>query len=224
MNVPQTIVEFAKNFHRFADWLSGRHPTQLVPPADSSDPDMMVALPHHPSPDSSQISLPLIGAKEPLVLFSCNPWLAFMIAQHYYQNRHYVTCIRYFDQKSVPRDMEPLPPACCPADIYHTMNAELNGGGSTIKTHPSILGILVGAKRKREAGLITEVQEQEINSVVAAASPLDFRPLLYVIPFKNVKDLVERIPLNEKVTRFHEEYRIPALPRKLFEVLDLRRS
>ena len=75
-------------------------------------------------------------------------------------------------------------------------------------------------RRKLAERVITGEQYRELKKIVEQAALDEFRPLLYVIPFAGVRDLVKPAPLLQRAHPFSPEYRIKRLPRSRFDVLD----
>lgn len=81
--------------------------------------------------------------------------------------------------------------------------------------------ILDGAAAKFKSGEISKVQYKEVGKILEGALLADFRPLLYIIPYQGVAKLVEEVPIEERAHPLSLELRIPALPRKLFDVIEV---
>jgi hypothetical protein len=47
------------------------------------------------------------------------------------------------------------------------------------------------------------------------------RPLLYIIPFEQVKGIVTRVPVSERAHPMSVEYKVEALPRAAFDMVEL---
>ena len=59
----------------------------------------------------------------------------------------------------------------------------------------------------------------EIKSIVKRANLQDFRPLLYIINYRRVADIIKQISVEERAHPLSIEYLIEDLPRKYFEIL-----
>lgn len=161
----------------------------------------------------------------PLLLYSTNTRLAYLISKRYYGDLHYVWCTPYFDSKSLAPHDYTIPPTSSPGEIYHNLYEEvIRGDRHSSKIEDNKRGILEGANAKRKAGVINEQQEQEIAQIVEQAMILDFKPLLYIIPFNLVTNLVEEVPVNKRAHPLSVEYLIKELPRHLFDIITLERS
>jgi hypothetical protein len=136
-----------------------------------------------------------------------------------------VWCTPYFDSKSLPEHDYTIPPTSSPSEIYHSLYQEvIRGDRHSTKIEDNKKGILEGVSAKREVAVIDEQQKAEIIQVVEKAEILDFKPLLYIIPFNLVTELVEEVPVEERAHPLSVEYLIKELPRHLFDIITLERS
>lgn len=158
---------------------------------------------------------------EPIVLYSTNTWLAYMIAERYYGGDHYVWCTPFFDPRKGASDSA-VPPTSSPFEMYWGLSEEIRRRDRhSHRVQENRAGVLRGANAKRAAGLIDARQESEIVTIVDLAHDGDFRPIVYVIPFVSVASLVREPPPEEKAHPLSAEYIIDQLPRKLFDVIEL---
>jgi len=159
----------------------------------------------------------------PLLLYSTNTWLAYTIAETYYQGEHYVWCTPFFSPRSAPGYAN-VPPTSCPSSIYHALREEVAAGDRhSTKVKENRTGIIKGANVKKAARLIDVAQEQEIIDIVNSAETRDFRPLLYLIPFAAVAGLLQDVPVANKAHPLSVEYLIERLPRASFDVIDFEK-
>lgn len=169
------------------------------------------------------VSLPLTleSDRTPVLLYSTNTWLAYGISEQYYNGAHYVWCTPYFDPRLL-ESLEPgVPPTSSPYEVYRSLYDEVQRGDRhSAKIKENKAGILRGASFKRQTGVITEQQERDIASIVELAESRDFKPLIYVIPYTLVAELLREVPIGEKAHPLSREYLIDALPRKYFDVLE----
>jgi hypothetical protein len=70
--------------------------------------------------------------------------------------------------------------------------------------------------------VINSRQRKEIYAIVKEAEILNFRPLLYVIPFSPVAKRAISVPIHERAHPFSIEYIIENLSRKSFDVIEYR--
>jgi hypothetical protein len=158
---------------------------------------------------------------DPLVLYSTNTWLAFVLAERYFRRMHWVWCSPFFrPDPSYPGGM---PPSAIPGEIYDRLWDDVSRGdrhsGWIAKNRT---GLIKAAETKEADGVITARRKAEILSVVNNAALQDFKPLVYVIPFGRVRRIAREVPPNERAHALSVEYIIEKLPRRLFDVLEIR--
>ncbi len=71
----------------------------------------------------------------------------------------------------------------------------------------------------REAGEIGEEDRDEIVAMVGSATILDWRPLIYVIPFEPVAARVKNVPRAKRASQ-EPEFIIEDLARSEFEIIE----
>jgi len=157
-----------------------------------------------------------------IVLYSTNTLLAFRIAETYYQGKHYVWCSPYFE----PGDSKlnyTIAPTSSPKDIYLNLHDEaLRGDQHSAKIANNRVGIINGANLKKAAGVISSQELEEIIAIVHGAQIIDFRPLLYIIPYSLVTDICRKASIHERAAPFSEEYIIEALPSSCFHAIVIK--
>ena len=160
---------------------------------------------------------------DPLLLYSINSWLAYIIAERYYRSEHYVWCSPFFNSRTISSIDATTPPTSNPYEIYCNLLDEVsNGDRHSAKIKENKVGILKGASFKKQAGVITEGQERDIVSIVDLAETRDFKPLLYLIPFHLTSGSLKEVPISERAHPLSIEYVIESLPRTHFEVIEFR--
>jgi hypothetical protein len=158
--------------------------------------------------------------REPLCLYSTNSWLAYVIAERYGGQKHFVWCCPYFDHDSSSPVDATTPPTSTPRAIYRALAEEtLMGDRHSTKIADNRKGILKGARERLKAGELTVQECQEIGEIVKLAETGDFRPLVYVIPFAAVRQQVRSVPVHGRAHPLSNELLIERLPRSLFDVL-----
>ena len=158
---------------------------------------------------------------DPLLLYSTNTWLAYQISERYYDGLHYVWCSPFFTSRSVPFFDYNNPPTSTPANIYAALYKDTSAGDRhSAKIRANRVGIITGAYAKLRANVITSQQHADIASIVEAADPRDFRPLLYIVPFSSVPDGPKEVPIHAKAHPLAREYLIECLPRQCFDIID----
>ena len=157
----------------------------------------------------------------PIVLYSTNSWLAYIIAEQYYGGFHYIWCTPHFDPSAVPSINYTVPPSSSPAEIYRGLREDVKRGDRhSPKIAANKAGILRGMEYKVAAGEITTEQASEIASIVDAAEIQDFRPLIFVVPFSLAHELLRKVPVSQRAHPLSTEFIIDRLPRNRFDVID----
>jgi hypothetical protein len=157
--------------------------------------------------------------RPPLVLYSTTSWLAFAIAERYYDGVHYAWCSPSFDGTEAPLYMN-IPPSSSPAELYRRfMEDSRRGERHSLALNNHKAGITRGAEERRGQGVITREIEDEIGQIVADAHPWDLRPVLLVIPFDRIAERVVAVPVRGRAHPLSLEYRIENLDRGSFDLL-----
>lgn len=151
-----------------------------------------------------------------LYFYSINSFLAFKINETYYHDLHYVWVAPYFNTLENPISSNPC-------DIFHNVHNSVNSKDShSDYIERNKTGILNGAEHKLKTGIITRKQRDEIAGIIKVAEKVDFKPLLYIIIASKVsKMLIEPAP-SEKAYSFSKEYKILELPRKFFDIIEIK--
>lgn len=115
-----------------------------------------------------------------------------------------------------------IPPSSSPAEIYHRLQADAaRGDRHSDAIERNIAGIRLGAEARRKQGLIGREEEEEILTGLDNAERREFRPVLYVIPFEQVKGVVTRVDVARRAHLMSIEYVIESLPRASFDMIEL---
>jgi hypothetical protein len=163
-----------------------------------------------------------VSGTDPIVLYSTNTWLSYVIGERFYGGEHYVWCTPDFDARALPRIDQVTPPSSSPAEIYRDLHEDVRRGDQhSSKIKDSKAGILRGVEAKRAAGSISDADQREIVSMIERATGRDFRPLLYVIPFERVRANIAAAPVELRAHPLSREFIIERLPRSDFDVLEL---
>jgi hypothetical protein len=157
----------------------------------------------------------------PLLLYSTSTWLAYSVAEQYYGGIHFAWCSPVYDGRSAGVHVN-IPPSASPAALYRAMLEDTRQGdrhsGAIDRNRK---GIYRGALARWEQGLIGDAEVAEINSSLERAECRDFRPLLYIIPYEQVRESVTRVPVSERAHPMSIEYRVELLPRASFDMIEL---
>ena len=160
---------------------------------------------------------------EPLILYSTQTWLAYAVAERFYGGVHHAWCSPVYDGTTAARHVN-IPPSSSPAEIYRALWEDARRGERHSPLFGEKLGgVCKGALLKARSGAITPDQETEIREMADDARASEMRPVLYVIPYAGVRDRTAEVPLSERAHPFSVEYRIHALPRACFDLLELWR-
>jgi hypothetical protein len=158
----------------------------------------------------------------PLFLYSTNTWLAYIISQVFYNQEHYVWCSPYFNAASIPASEQTTPPSSTPGKIYKLLLDDvISGDRHSTKIKSNKAGIRRGANYKLIEGVITEKKRLEIYATVSKAQIMEFRPIIYVIPYSLVANLVTEVPVHERSHPLSNECKIQRLPRQYFDIIDI---
>jgi hypothetical protein len=77
-----------------------------------------------------------------------------------------------------------------------------------------------GANATLAAGVIDAAQHAEIKKMIKSASVREFRPVLYIIPYDRVATLVSDVPVRERAHPLSVEFKVTALPRECFDLIE----
>jgi hypothetical protein len=158
---------------------------------------------------------------DPLLLYSTNTWLAYAISQRYYNGSHFVWCSPFKGPGSTPLYANATPPSSSPLEIYRSLSADVNAVDQhSSKIAANKVGLLKGATIKRDQGKIDENTFNEITAVIDSSSKRDFRPLLYVIPYSLVANVILRVPVEQRAHPLSDEFIVEDLRSDLFDVLE----
>lgn len=155
----------------------------------------------------------------PLIVYSCITKLAYNLGQNFYGGVHYVWCA---PRPAPDRFGWRNPDSSDPLAIYrHVLKAIQDGDGHSPLIEQNRRGLLFGAQTKEQQGVINAATRQRIEAVVKLAPLSDFSPLLLVMPYAAVCDIIRQADLEHTARPTSEEYIIEALPRNSFDVLEL---
>lgn len=160
--------------------------------------------------------------KEPLLLYSTNTWLAYAIAERYYDGVHFAWCSPVYDGTRADAHVN-IPPSSSPADLYRLLRDEVQRG----EQHSAVLeqkrkGLIRGAEERCAQGLIGDAELEAIRETVERSTLSEYRPVLYLIPYDRVRDMVIEPSVSERAHPFSIEFKVDPLPREFFDVLELK--
>ena len=160
-------------------------------------------------------------AKSRNILYSTNSVLAYRISEQYYGGLHYVWCSTVFGSLGLGTLLCSNPASSTPYERYRRLQQEV---GPPADLHSTMIaaqrvGIKFGATAKYKAGKITADERDEVIQIVDEAEASDFVPLMYVMPYQKVKNLVKRVPLSTRAHPLSDEWVIEELPTGHFDIL-----
>lgn len=159
---------------------------------------------------------------EPLILYSTNTWLAYAIAERFYGGVHFAWCSPVYDGAMAARHVN-IPPSSSPAELYRALWEDARRGERHSALFVSKLkGVRSGARLRTQSGEISSEVELEIGEMVRRAHPSELRPVLYLIPFDRVRDRVVPVSVADRAHPFSVEYKVSALPRSCFDLMEWR--
>lgn len=133
----------------------------------------------------------------------------------YYGNIHHVWCATSFNAKGNPPSSNPL-------QIYNGLKKDIDGADlHSAKIAQNKVGILKGAKYKRDKGIISDSDFRDIKLMVKMSGAEHFRPLIYVINMEKVSTIVERASIRFKANMLSDEHIIKELSHDFFDVIEL---
>lgn len=148
------------------------------------------------------------------ILYSQATEISYKINQKYYNDVHYVWCAEEplgdYLQAGTSDPIE---------RCNRILTAIYSGDCHEHLIDENKKGIRLGALVKKKAGIITKEQEEEIIALLRSAELSDFSPVLYIIPFDRVKDILEVAPDSEKASLTSVEYIIRNLKRCQFDII-----
>lgn len=152
------------------------------------------------------------------VYYSQNTKLAYRISQKYYNKTHYVWCCNkpfYSAEEGQPVSSNPI--ARCEAFLSEISTKD----GHTHWISENKLSIKRGAEEQMRNKVITEEQRNQIIALVNYADNEAFYPVLYVIPYEKVLDLIKPADTSIKASESSNEFLIEKLPRDCFDIIDM---
>lgn len=157
---------------------------------------------------------------EQLFLYSTNTSLAYRIAKGYFGDFHYVWCSPFFDDSNVPRQDICLPSSSTPREIGRALLREINSGDRhSSKIEKNRKSLIYAAEVKLNDGVIDDSDYLEIKEIVETSELNEFRPLLFIISYSLVKELLKKAPVGMRANPLSEEYIIEKLPRSYFDFI-----
>ena len=160
--------------------------------------------------------------KSPIILWSVNPLLAYQINVKYYDDVHYVWCTPDFGSSVTASNLLNNPPSSQALKIYRALDEAAKGSDR----HSSAIGdkrtgLRRGVESKYAEGIIDESQREDINYIIDKTECIGFKPLIYVIPYEEVKDIIITPAVDDTASPHSTEYIIENLSGSMFECIRL---
>lgn len=160
--------------------------------------------------------------KSPIILWSVNTELAWIINVKYYNDVHWVWCTPDFGSSVSTGNLLNNPPSAQALKIYRALDEAAKGSD---RHSPAISGNRMGLRRGVESkyaeGIIGESQRDDINYIIEETECIGFKPLIYVIPYEKVKDMVSTVAVEATASPYSTEYVIEELPGDMFTYIRL---
>ncbi len=155
--------------------------------------------------------------KSPSILFSVNSELAYWINVKYYGNVHYVWCTPDFGSSVSTNNLSNNPPSAQALKIYRALDeAAKSSDRHSSAISGNKMGLRKGVEAKHAKGIIDESQRDDINYIIEQTECIGFKPLIYVIVYEEVKDIVSTVAVDATASPCSTEYIIEELPGDLF--------
>jgi len=147
-------------------------------------------------------------------LYSINSYLAYEINEKYYKGNHFVWCAPLFDTENSP-------PSANPKDLFSRISQDvIKGDLHSPLIDQNKAGLRRGAENRKNQGLITLKDENEILSIIDNATIQVFRPVLYIIDRNKIKKRLENVTVGQRAGILSEEFKIDKLRTDEFDIID----
>jgi hypothetical protein len=186
----------------------------------------VVLEPSHPT-ELAEVSLatpvvPGTATATPLFLWSTNTHFKYRIQHEFGGGKHYVWCSPTFESAALPRYATGAgqPASSDPATIYrqlHTAVKTKDPGNEKITSQKKILRALA-LKWCREASISTNDRD-EIVAMLRRSEMVDWRPLIYVIPYAVVTERAKLVPRARR-TSHDPEFIVQDLCEGEFQIIE----
>ncbi len=153
--------------------------------------------------------------EEPLFLVSVQSKLAYLINERYYGGLHYAWCSPGFDCPSNPPDANPKVIFSRWREDYLSNDAE------SLFIKKNRQGLKNGIMHQKNLGFIDDKTVANLINLTDTAPFRYFCPVLYVMPYQQVKHLLEDVDFSERAGPFSIEFKLPDLPNLFFNVFEI---
>ena len=156
--------------------------------------------------------------ESPIIIYSVNSELAWQINVKYYNDVHFVWCTPDFGSSVSTSNLLNNPPSSQALKIYKTLDeAAKSSDRHSSAISENRMGLRVGVESKYEKGIIDEPQRDAIHYAIENTECIGFKPLLYIIPYEEVKDIITPVAVGEAANPSSTEYKIEELPGNKFK-------
>ena len=153
------------------------------------------------------------------IIYSTNVLLAYKICKFYYNDLHYVWCTPDFGSPS-SGVLTCNPPSSQALYRYNCLQTAVKGGDlHSASITEQRTGLTHGTQTKYDKGVITKEQRDDILYAIEKSPITEFRPLIYAIPYADVKHLLKPVPIADRARPTSLEYIIEELPGAMFDIL-----
>ena len=149
------------------------------------------------------------------ILYSTITELAYNIAVNYYDDVHFVWCTTAFDSFSQPGTSNPKTLCCRYIEQIYRRDQH------AVEVNNNKAGVLRGASCKLNAGVISQLQYEEICMRVRYAEPRMFLPVVLLINTNKVRNKCLAVQQADRAGLFSIEYKIENLLRTDFQAIFL---
>jgi hypothetical protein len=161
--------------------------------------------------------------KDTLVYYSTNSALSNYIAREFYRDRHFVWCSPVFDPRALERyhPDSHIPPSSSPVDIYRELQRDVDRrDGHSGKIDTIKAGLEKGAAINVSKGKIDKEDYLRIQAIINKAERIQFKPLLYVIPYHAVENKIRKVSVEVAANPLGKEYQIDDLAAEEFHIIE----
>jgi hypothetical protein len=163
--------------------------------------------------------------KNPKFLYSTNAMLSYLIAENFFDGKHFVWCAPVFN----PNDCDALdinkkiPHSSSPHGIYTVLTTDIKSDDNHSSKIQSIkTGLIKGTNIKFSCGVIDEGQYRRILEMIENSKLIDFYPLIYIIDTAKIEESrLIRVPVKDSANGLSTEFQIHDLKTCEFDTIKI---
>jgi hypothetical protein len=155
----------------------------------------------------------------PDLLFSVNTYIAYKIAEKYYNGIHYAWFTTKFDS-GTNQPASSNPRSIC----TNLLEAIASRDRNCEKIIRIKINILKGAYEKHKNKVINDQQELQIRGAVEQAGIDMFMPIIYVANYGRIKKYCSDVQKSERASDTSIEFLSRELPREEFDIIDMKKT